>query len=63
MKVIYSDGKEESFDANVLEDGNTLDGMVSLIKRHYDKDDNYDEDEDDEIAMINLSHIRCIIMD
>lgn len=59
MKIIYKDGTEENFEADTYEI-NEEGQFVTLIKRNYDDDGDYDENEDKEIALISQIEIRCI---
>ena len=64
MKIIYKDGTEESFDANVWtssqEDSNYPEGIIALIKRLYDDDGDSNEEDDKEVVLLNLNEIRCL---
>jgi hypothetical protein len=61
MKIMYRDGSQEEIEANFWELDET-NSIIRLIKREYDEDENYDEDEDNEIALINLSEFRKIVL-
>ena len=58
---MYRDGSQEEIEANFWELDET-NSIIRLIKREYDEDENYDEDEDNEIALINLSEFRKIVL-
>lgn len=60
MKVKFEDGKEEEFDANEVDDEHSPGGMIRLIKRDYDDEGDYSDDEDKPVALINTKDVRSI---
>lgn len=64
MKITYKDGKSEEVDANFYltseDDSSFPSNSICFIKRSYDSDDEYDEDEDKEILIVNFDDVRSI---
>lgn len=61
IKVTYQDTIVDEFpDANVWGIDEDTEELIVLTRRKFDKEGDYDEDEDDDFAWITLSEIRKI---
>jgi len=62
IKVTYVDGTEESFNANdyTISENEYPGQFVTLVKRTYEENGDYNSDDDEEVVVINSGHIRCI---
>jgi predicted ATPase len=61
IKVTYIDGKTQEFsEANDWDYASDNEGFIYLIKRTFDNEGDYEEDEDEIIAGINISQLRVL---
>lgn len=61
IKITYKDGKIESYDANVIEMEPAFhEDFAAVIKRIYDNDDEYDEDDDETLLEFNVNEVRSV---
>jgi len=63
IKIVYKDGTDEEFiEGNLYNYNEDLD-FIEIIKRSYDKDDDYDEDEDVELALIAKDVVKKLVVE
>jgi len=60
MIVKYKNNTEESFDVNAWDVEKTPEGTMMLIKRKFDTEGDYFDDDDKDIALINLNEFHSI---
>ena len=61
VKVIFKDGSEKDFNEANEHELNEEPLRVNLIKRHYDKEGDYNEDDDEILGTLNFDEIRAVL--